>query len=132
MILTRLNALIHPACCLCDQLIHREVGPAARSVDGDGVSERAEQLEERQSERLGLEVPKRDVDSGERAEGQALASVAADSPEHRVPVPLDVERVLVDQQDFESMLDNLAYARAGLSDSESLDSFVGMQMDEEL
>ena len=62
----------------------------------------------------------------------ALASVAADSPEHRVPEPLDVERVLVDQQVFESMLDDLAYARAGLSDSESLDALVGMYVDEEL
>ena len=72
--------------------------PAVRPVQAHAVAQRpAEELVDRHAERLGLDVPQRQLDAGHRLVGHA-AQVLPRGAQH-VPVqPLDRPRVLADQQ----------------------------------
>ena len=68
------------------------VRPDAVVVDG------AEQLAHRLAEGLPLDVPEGDVDAADRVDRDPAAADEDDAAIHLVPEPLDVERVLADQQ----------------------------------
>src|SRR5262249_34702234 len=82
-------------------------------------------------EGLGLEVPQADVDGGDGLEGDALAAVAPDAPEHVAPELLDVEGVLADEQVLEVLLDDGPDGVQTGPDAEPLGAFVGLDVDPE-
>ena len=77
----------------------RRVRHQPRRVGADPlVLDRADQLAHRLAERLALDVPERDVEAADRVNGDPTTSDEDDAAVHLVPEPLDVERVLADQQ----------------------------------
>ena len=103
--------------------------------------DRAEQLADRLAERLPLDVPERDVDAADRVDRDSAAADEDDAAIHLVPEPLDVERILTDQQPAEAVRDRVRARSAderrdGLGRrvdfADAGDPLVGVDQDDEI
>jgi hypothetical protein len=102
-----------------------------RVADDLVAGEAAEQLVDRDVERLALDVPEGDVDGGDGRGGDVAGREEAAS-EHLLPEALDLERVLADEERLE-VLDGagdgkLAAGEAAFADAP--DALVGVHDDE--
>ena len=79
----------------------RRVGADALVADG------AEQLADRLARRLALEVPERDVEAADRVDRDAAPADVVDAAVHLVPEPLDVVRVLAEQELAQAVRDRV-------------------------
>ena len=81
-----------------DQLVDRRREEPARGVVAlHGIAARPEQLGERQPGPLGLHVPERNVERGDRLRREPAAADRGAGPHQLVPDARDVARVLADQ-----------------------------------
>ena len=105
------------------------------------VLDGAEQLADRLAERLPLDVPERDVDAADRVDRDPAAADEDHAAIHLVPEPLDVERVLADQQLAQALRDRVRAGRVherrdGLGRRVDLadagDPLVGVDQDDEI
>ena len=118
------------------------VGHQHRGVGAHPVAvRRAEQLVDRLAERLALDVPERDVEAADRVDRDPAPAEVDEAAVHLLPEPLDVERVLADQdvaqahgnrvgaRRLDERLDELG-RRVDLADAR--DALVGVDPDDEV
>src|SRR4051794_34993317 len=72
---------------------------------------RAEQLAHRLALRLALDVPERDVDAADRVQRDPAAADVDQAAVHLLPEPLDVRRILTDEQVAEAVRDRVRARR---------------------
>ena len=93
----------HGLCDLLGRVRHQPRRVRSNPLVLDG----AEQLAHRLAERLPLDVPERDVDAADRVDRDPAAADEDHAAVHLVPEPLDVERVLADQQLAQAVRDRM-------------------------
>src|SRR5688500_15602028 len=100
-------------------------------VGADGfAAAAAEEAPYRLSRQLTGEVPQGDVDGRDRPHLRAGPAGVGDGDEHVLPQPLDVARVLADQQRRQVLLDDGALAlTARIRLAEADDALIGVDAD---
>ena len=111
----------------------RALGRLRVTVDADMVAEAAaEQVPDRLAERLALDVPEGHLDPGHRAAADGPEhAVAHRGDEHPVPEPVDVARLLADEDRAEVLDRRLDHARPAGAFADARDALVGLDLDEQ-
>ena len=99
----------------------------------------AEQIAERNAERLALDVPEGDVDAADGVDHRAAAAEIDGGLVHLAPEPLDIERVLADQHFLQADHDGVGAGRVddrfgdgrrGIGLADAGDPFIGVDEDD--
>ena len=101
------ETLRHPELGRCGQLLAVEEAEAERRIDRHARMRAAEQLPDRQAERLALDVPQRHVDRGERMRGIAGLAARHQHPVELVPDALVRKRIVADDRGPGDAVDDL-------------------------
>src|SRR5262249_34825458 len=109
------------------------LGCVAVAVDADAVAHlTAEQVPDRRSQRLPLDVPERHVDAGHRpGADDAGHAMTHDGAEHLLPELLDMRRILADEHRREILHRALDAPRPAAALADPGDAGVGIDLDEE-
>ena len=105
------------------------------------MADGAEQLADRLAGALPLDVPERDVEAADRVDRDAAAADVVDAAVHLVPEPLDVVRVLAEQELAQAVRDRVRaggvdegrdgfWCRVDLADARQ--ALVGVDQDDEV
>jgi hypothetical protein len=109
------NSSLHPFSELLCELRVGVGSEPSTAVNGHGVANHAShENDQGDAQDLGFEIPKRNVESGDRHGRYASATEIANAPDHRPPAGIGVERVLALQEKRERVANEFGRSEVGV------------------